>query len=72
MRVVSVVLFALGVVFLFMHTTLPFLWSLLGISATYPLNTGAILYYASGLTPILGAVLAAIGAETAAGKRDRA
>ncbi len=68
---VSVVLYCVGAVFLFVHTTAPFLWGLLGISASYPLGRGPILYYLSGFSPIVGAAVAFIAAETAHRKGGR-
>jgi len=51
-------LFFIGLIFLFVHTTLPFLWSLLGIPSAYPLTSSegfwAIL---PAFTPPIGGLL---------------
>ena len=55
-------LFALGVFSLFVHTTLPFLWYLVGITLDYPLaSTEGILFILPGITPAIGALLLVVG-----------
>lgn len=51
-------LFGAGVFLLLVHTTLPALWQVLGLSGPYPLAaTKGILIAASGFTPPLGVTL---------------
>ncbi|MGA9349201.1 MAG: hypothetical protein WBW48_10410 [Anaerolineae bacterium] len=55
-------MFYIGVFFLFVHTTIPFLWTLSGIPLAYPLvPTQGWLIALPGLTPPIGAVLMVIG-----------
>ena len=54
-RKTAYLLFALGLFFLEMHTTLPFLWQILGLPGQYPLLGNLFFYIASGFTPIVGA-----------------
>ncbi len=58
----GIILFFAGTFSLLVHTTLPFLWALVGIRTPYPL-TAAVgpLSYLPGLTPPLGALLMVIG-----------
>ncbi len=54
----GLVIFALGVFFIHVHTTLAFLWALLGFElATYPLLLKWISPYFPGFTPAIGAIL---------------
>lgn len=56
-RKIAYLLFAIGVLFLGVHTTFAVLWQLFtGSPETYPLSRSIVLYYAQGFTPILGAV----------------
>lgn len=49
-------LFGFGVFLLFVHTTLPALWQLLGIAEEYPLaSTQGLLGLSTGFTPPAGA-----------------
>jgi hypothetical protein len=59
---IGMIMFLVGVFFLLVHTTLPFLWHLAGISAPYPLiaNTG-IGAFLPGFTPPIGALLMTLG-----------
>lgn len=58
----SLVLFVLGAFLAHVHTTLPFLWGLVGIPWVYPLRVpqGALAML-GGFTPPIGAVLMVIG-----------
>lgn len=57
-RVAAYLLFGLGVVLLFVHTTLPALWELFGSPGDYPLaSADGPLALASGFTPVVGALL---------------
>jgi len=57
--------FFLGVFSMFLHTTLPFLWSLAGIPFAFPLvTTEGVLAILPGFTPLIGALLMVIGALT--------
>lgn len=64
-RTISITLFIIGLIFLFIHTTFPFLWAVFGISSSYPLSKGVILNYLSGFTPIIGALILFISAKIA-------
>ena len=51
-------LFGVGVFLLFVHTTMPALWQLLGMAGAYPLaSTQGLLGISTGFTPPLGALL---------------
>jgi hypothetical protein len=51
-------LFWLGVFLLFVHTTMPALWQLAGLSAPYPLASNeGLLGLSAGFTPPLGAAM---------------
>lgn len=55
-------LFSVGAFFVFVHTTLPFLWALVGIPLAYPLTaTKGILAVLPGFTPAIGAILMVVG-----------
>jgi hypothetical protein len=54
---IAYLIFAIGVFMLAVHTTLPVFWQLLGFAGTFPLSRPVPLYYASGITPILGVFL---------------
>lgn len=55
--------FCVGVFFLFVHTTMPFLWFLIGIPLAYPLiPTQGLLVVLPGFTPPIGAALMVVGA----------
>lgn len=57
-RLAAALLFGLGVVLLFVHTTMPALWELFGPEGDYPLaSADGTLALASGFTPVIGAVL---------------
>jgi len=57
--------FFVGVFFMFVHTTLPFLWFLAGVPFAFPLvATGGVLAILPGFTPPIGALLMVIGAMT--------
>ena len=58
----GLVFFALGIFSMHVHTTLPFLWELVGIPLAYPLAaTEVLLGILPGFTPPIGAVLMVIG-----------
>ena len=58
----GIVIFLLGIFFLFMHTTSPFLWLLIGIAYPYPLSSNqGILFYLQGFSPPIGAILMVLG-----------
>lgn len=55
-------IFSVGVFFLLVHTTLPFLWGLTGIPLAYPLTpTQGFLTALPGFTPPVGAALMMVG-----------
>jgi hypothetical protein len=55
-------LYFIGVFFLFVHTTLPFLWSFFGSSSAYPLASSAGFWsILPGFTPPIGALLMLLG-----------
>lgn len=57
-RVAAYLLFGLGVILLFVHTTMPALWELFGSPGNYPLaSADGPLALASGFTPVVGALL---------------
>jgi len=57
-RTLGLALFYTGVAFMFIHTTLPFLWDLTGISLAYPLvSTKGVLAILPGFSPPIGALL---------------
>jgi hypothetical protein len=56
-KIIVYLLFAIGVLLLEVHTTFAVLWRISGIPAPYPLSQSVVLYYAQGLTPILGVLL---------------
>lgn len=54
----GIALFFIGVFFLFVHTTLPFLWSFLGMSSAYPLTSSeGVWAILPGFTPPIGGFL---------------
>ena len=58
----GIALFSVGVFFLFIHTTLPFLWALVGVPLAYPLTSSrGILAFLPGFTPAIGATLMVVG-----------
>lgn len=57
-RLLAYVLFGIGVFLLFVHTTLPALWQILGIPSAYRLaSSDGLLAISTGFTPPLGAML---------------
>ncbi|MCJ7716609.1 MAG: hypothetical protein MUO54_08825 [Anaerolineales bacterium] len=61
-RKLGVGIFLLGTFFMFMHTTIPFLWAVIGITYPYPLssNEGFVLFL-QGFSPAIGAILLVVG-----------
>ena len=58
----GIAIFLLGIFFMFMHTTIPFLWAIIGITYPYPLSSNqGVLFYLQGLSPPIGAVLLVVG-----------
>jgi len=58
----GLMLFALGAFFVHIHTTVPFLWALVGIPLAYPLMvTKGVLAVLPAFTPPIGAVLLVVG-----------
>ena len=58
----GIAIFLLGIFFLFMHTTIPFLWAIIGITYPYPLSSNqGVLFYLQGLSPPIGAILLVVG-----------
>lgn len=58
----GLIIFLIGVFFLLMHTVLPFLWSVVGIPAPYPLSSNeGFLFYLQGFSPPIGAILLVVG-----------
>jgi len=56
-KTIAYTLFIIGLLLLFMHTSLTVVWQLSGSPGTYPLSRSTLLYYAQGFSPIFGAVL---------------
>jgi hypothetical protein len=55
-------IFLLGTFFMFMHTTIPFLWAIIGITYPYPLSSNqGVLFYLQGFSPPIGAILLVAG-----------
>ena len=58
----GLVFFILGVFFIHLYTTVPFLWALLGISLAYPLTVAKeVPSTLPGFAPIIGGVLLVVG-----------
>ena len=58
----GIALFLIGVFFLFVHTTLPFIWRLIGVPSAYPLvSENGIWAMLPGFTPPIGALLVVLG-----------
>lgn len=58
----GLVFFVLGVLFIHLYTTVPFLWALLGISLAYPLTVAKeVPSTLPGFAPIIGGVLLVVG-----------
>jgi len=54
--------FLFGTFFMFMHTTAPFLWAVIGITYPYPLSSNeGLLFYLQGFSPAIGAILLVTG-----------
>lgn len=61
-KILGLSLFSVGVFLVFVHTTLPFLWALVGIPLAYPLTpTEGIMETLPGFTPPIGAILMVLG-----------
>jgi len=61
-KILGLSIFSVGVFLVFVHTTLPFLWALVGIPLSYPLTSNeGILLILSGFTPPIGALLMILG-----------
>jgi hypothetical protein len=55
-------LFSLGVFLVYVYTTIPFIWALVGIPLHYPLmTTEGVLAMLPGFMPPLGALLLVVG-----------
>jgi hypothetical protein len=62
-------IFLVGIFFMLMHTTVPFLWALFGIGAPYPLASDeGFLFYFQGFSPVVGAILLVVGGLVYSGK----
>jgi hypothetical protein len=58
----GIVIFFIGVFFLFIHTTLPFLWGLIGVPSAYPLvSSKGIWAMLPAFTPPIGGLLMIMG-----------
>ena len=58
----GIAIFLLGIFFLFMHTTIPFLWAIIGITYPYPLASNeGFMFYLQGFSPTIGAILLVVG-----------
>ena len=58
----GLVFFVLGVFFIHLYTTVPFLWALVGISLAYPLMvTKGVLSMLPAFAPPIGGVLLVVG-----------
>ena len=63
--------FLVGVFFMFMHTTIPFLWALFGITYPYPLASNAgFMFYLQGFSPAVGAILLVVGSLIYSGGKE--
>ena len=61
-KILGLLLFSVGVFLVFVHTTLPFIWALVGIPFAYPLApTEGIMVALLGFTPPIGAILMVLG-----------
>ena len=61
-KILGLLFFSAGVFLVFVHTTLPFLWRLVGVPLAYPLTpTEGILVILPGFTPPIGALLMVLG-----------
>jgi hypothetical protein len=61
-KILALSLFSVGVFLVFVHTTLPFLWALMGIHLAYPLwPTEGMLVILPGFTPPIGAMFMVLG-----------
>lgn len=72
-RRLGVCLFSVGVFFLFVNTTAPFLWHLIGVPWAYPFApTGGSVMLISlpGFTPAVGAALMVTGGLVYGRKRE--
>jgi len=59
---IGLALFFVGIFFLFVHTTLPFLWALVGVPIAYPLASNEGIWGAlSFFTPALGGLVMVLG-----------
>jgi hypothetical protein len=62
-------IFFLGIFFMLMHSTFPFLWALFGINSPYPLVWDeGFLFYFQGFSPVVGAILLVVGGLIYSGK----
>jgi len=58
----GIALFFVGVFFLLVHTTLPFLWGLIGVPSAYPLvSSVGIWAVLPAFTPPIGGLLMVMG-----------
>ena len=58
----GLVFFVLGVFFIHLYTTVPFLWAMVGISSAYPLVvTEGVLSTLPAFAPPIGGVLLVVG-----------
>ena len=67
-------LFYVGVSFLFINTTVSFVWRLIGVPWAYPLTPtegSVVLISLPGFTPAVGAALMVIGGLVYGRKRER-
>lgn len=61
-KTLGLTIFSVGVVLLFVHTTLSLLWHLVGIPIAYPLTPAdRSLAALTGFTPAVGAALMVVG-----------
>ena len=64
-KYLGIVIFLIGIFFLLMHTSLPFLWSIAGIASPYPLSSNhGIFFYLQGFSLPIGAILLVVGGLT--------
>ncbi len=67
-------IFSVGVFFLFVNTTVSFVWRLVGVPWAYPLTPtegSEMLISLPGFTPAVGAALMVIGGLVYGRKRER-
>jgi hypothetical protein len=61
-RKLGTLFFFAGIFLMVVHTTLPFIWNLVGIKSPYPLISDSVIgTFLPGFTPVIGAFLMMMG-----------